>query len=749
MKNTFRILFAVILAMTICVFASALTLDTAECATETNVRTEATLAVASTTIPGVNLFTENEKVYTFSESGASPEAVAKSPDNIQMWWIADPGYDDGRCLATLNNGSAGTGVQFQRFTLNVPVEAGRKYYVAGVTKGKNGSKGNPDFTDYILWVLQDGQDISGAFRYDSAKVGEWQPFEFNFTAKSSSSFLFQNNTHYQNLVYFDNLTVVPYYKVTYIGLDGVTEVATDYVLLDDNGDFLTSYTPDLTKVPGATGFALTAGGESVTSVALNKADIKLYAKAPDVIPGKNLLTGNENVYTFNEAGAGPEAVAKSQSNLSVWWLAGNGYDDGRSLGTTTNGTGEQYQSITLKASVKAGRKYYVAGATKAQSGYNDYILWLLQGGTQLDLFRYSNEKVENGEWELFRLDCTTTSDNNLVLQNKSYGGKTIMFDNLTVVPYYKVTYMGLDGVTVAATDYVLLDDNGDFLTRFTPDLTKVAGATDFALTAGGEIVDSVELGNQDIVLYSIKRDKVYFTDGNTTVPVVLDEDTYTIPTAGELGMVSENFIAWTDGEKTFNVGESYSTADLNTKTLSALYLDTTKYKAPEMMNVTEIKGTGENNGIRFKSSIKPSVKANLDEFGFLATREVLLPYTDDTNTTRDHSALTFLYKATGTNTNLFVKGIAYDADGDIDVINGAATDGSIIYTAVVSGIPLANKEETMVIRPYAKFDINGKEMTVYGDAAAASLYETALEIKNEDGEAYKNNKTYIDSILAE
>ena len=42
--------------------------------------------------------------------------------------------------------------------------------------------------------------------------------------------------------------------------------------------------------------------------------------------------------------------------------------------------------------------------------------------------------------------------------------------------------------------------------------------------------------------------------------------------------------------------------------------------APAMTTGVEIKGTGANNGIRFKSAIMPSVKEKLDEFGFIATR---------------------------------------------------------------------------------------------------------------------------------
>ena len=171
------------------------------------------------------------------------------------------------------------------------------------------------------------------------------------------------------------------------------------------------------------------------------------------------------------------------------------------------------------------------------------------------------------------------------------------------------------------------------------------------------------------------------------------------------------------------------------------------YITPEMISTTEIKGTGDSNGIRFKSTIKPSIKENLDEFGFLATREVLLPVLDADAGTRDYNALTFAHKVRGQNADYFVKGVAYDADGSIDVVNSATNEGDIVYTAVLSGIPIDNKNEKMVVRPYAKYEIGGNAVTIYGSAVSGSLYETAKAVKDAAGEEYTNNKTYIDSIV--
>ena len=201
------------------------------------------------------------------------------------------------------------------------------------------------------------------------------------------------------------------------------------------------------------------------------------------------------------------------------------------------------------------------------------------------------------------------------------------------------------------------------------------------------------------------------------------------------------------------VSETVESIDLtDDTTVYAVWVASETKSAPKTNDEVEIKGTGASNGIRFKAEIKPSVKANLDEFGFLVTREILLPYANAEKTARDYNALTFLHKVKGTNADYFVKGVAYDADGNIDMDNGAAADGSgsSVYAAVVSGIPMANKNETMVVRTYAKFNINGKEMVVYGDTNAASLYDVAAAIaEDKESEAYKNNMTYIESVLAE
>lgn len=204
------------------------------------------------------------------------------------------------------------------------------------------------------------------------------------------------------------------------------------------------------------------------------------------------------------------------------------------------------------------------------------------------------------------------------------------------------------------------------------------------------------------------------------------------------------FKGWaTSADSTETVEAIDLTADT---TLYAVWEDNENYNTAEMLEETEIKGTGSKNGIRFKSVISNAEKANLAEFGFIATREVLLPKVDENY---DYEALTFAHKVRGEDKCYYATGVAYDKDEGIDIINSENEDGSIVYTAVISGIPLASKKETMVVRPYAKYEINGKAVTFYGEAATGSLYGAADSIKKTGGEMYENNKTYIDSILAE
>ena len=53
----------------------------------------------------------------------------------------------------------------------------------------------------------------------------------------------------------------------------------------------------------------------------------------------------------------------------------------------------------------------------------------------------------------------------------------------------------------------------------------------------------------------------------------------------------------------------------------------------------------------------------------------------------------------------------------------------------------------MVVRAYAKFELNGDTYTIYGNANCDSLFSAASRIKAEGGDSYNTNKAYIDTIV--
>ena len=181
-------------------------------------------------------------------------------------------------------------------------------------------------------------------------------------------------------------------------------------------------------------------------------------------------------------------------------------------------------------------------------------------------------------------------------------------------------------------------------------------------------------------------------------------------------------------------------------TVYAVWAEDTNYKTVESENKVEIKDFGTTNGIRFHTFTSNAVKRTVNEIGFLATRESFL------TSASDYTELTFDFRTNGATSSeaaaKYAVGVAYKKD-ETDIIYGEGDNGEIIYTAMAMGVPTSAKNERIVVRPYAKYLFNGREVVIYGNAMSASLYEVAEAVKTENGEAYANNTEYIDSILAE
>ncbi len=114
-------------------------------------------------------------------------------------------------------------------------------------------------------------------------------------------------------LYMDNFSVMPYYKATYVKLDGSTE--SDYFLFDASGKIMTTYTPNAETL-GTSRYSLTVGGAPIaatTPVKLNNADITLYAVDPTV-PG---ISDETSVRTGTNSGIRFSATVDAAANENV------------------------------------------------------------------------------------------------------------------------------------------------------------------------------------------------------------------------------------------------------------------------------------------------------------------------------------------------------------------------------------------------------------------------------------------------
>ncbi len=154
--------------------------------------------------------------------------------------------------------------------------------------------------------------------------------------------------------------------------------------------------------------------------------------------------------------------------------------------------------------------------------------------------------------------------------------------------------------------------------------------------------------------------------------------------------------------------------------------------------------TKEPSGMRFSSSITDSAKCmsgmlDVVEYGYLVTAENSV-----TGLVEGEYDLDFTLVDSGK----AKKGVAYSTNDGIDLVfERDAVNEKTVFTGVMYNIPLTKAGVTTVIatRPYYK---TGDGEIVMGAVYKATLYDTAVAIKNDNGDAYTQNKEYIDSIIA-
>jgi len=250
----------------------------------------------------------------------------------------------------------------------------------------------------------------------------------------------------------------------------------------------------------------------------------MYGRWQKLGPGLNIFTGTTDAADFENGSTNNIGFRFNAANVGIRTVVDNSVELGGTGNTTsvlkTKGIWT-YHHMFLPGVFEGGRKYeikYDAYYSAAPLGkISTFMSWIINTGSTINHTQYGNS-AENkaGKWYSGTQTVTpTNSVDYLEIQTKiskdspsadvtDYTYQNIYFDNMSVIPYYKVTYVDVDGAE--AVEYVLYDAEGNVLTSYTPDGTKFAsGVTSYKLSENGEVysIDTpVTLANEDVVIYA-------------------------------------------------------------------------------------------------------------------------------------------------------------------------------------------------------------------------------------------------------
>ncbi|PWM69779.1 MAG: hypothetical protein DBX61_00955, partial [Clostridiales bacterium] len=663
------------------------------------------------------------------------------------------------------------------------------------------------------WIMINGSDAKDVFTdmvfkgYNSS--GVWKKAFYAGTSDAENKYENVTNLCIEaslnaddptHALYVDNIVIMPFYKVTYMDFDGEV-AATDYILLNEAGEIMTSFIPDTSKVDGATGFSLTNGGERVLTVSLEKEDITLYPVTSEEVvfvsssdaKAKTVDRGSDFVIpTAEELGLG------NAENFIVWLDTNDKKyypGDVIPMAELDSIIGKTLEAYCQDASVPA-MGYAFEGTTyttKPQSmNYTEAIEddgRTVIHAVQYDMWNPGAKHWVNDSRMFMKTDSPFDPKEYSIVQYM------VKMQEAQDVPSKYYSDENYDPATYA--EQPIDKSEAQFaLWYYAPNVNGVGH--NFYNTPsgenkiiGGNITMPVD-GAYHMFEYDMKNtgsnSNCPYIDCETVAGFALDPNTstwsadtyidyirayrsgiftvtYDTNAPDEYSIVDKNvapdtgrgvgtgyllkgerpeidgyiFRGWalTPDAKAADVVDS---VDLKGDlTVYAVWEEALYNTAPDMEDTASIR-SGEDgyNGIRFRSVIDANTKEFMDEYGFIVAREDVL----------GDKELTFQFKDEADGSPLYVTGVAYNKDEGIDIQYSVEPDGDTVFTAVCVGIPEAHFSTEIVARAYAKYsNNNGPSFTVYGSTVTRSIAQVAQDIKKAGGDDYANNKEYIDHIL--
>ncbi|MGI6196919.1 MAG: hypothetical protein ACOYIO_07585, partial [Eubacteriales bacterium] len=595
-------------------------------------------------------------------------------------------------------------------------------------------------------------------------------------------------------IHLDNYRVIPYYQVTYMNFDD-TVAKTEYILMDDSGNFLTTYTPDVSVISGALAYSLTKDGAPVNTVTLANEDIVLYPL--NALSGPIVYTdgvNNKEVtpdYAQDYTVPAPADLGIEVENFICWTSPDGMLFYAGDVVTVANI--ENIKGKTLTA--------YCQDLTKPAMGY------AYEGNNEIGLDKYKYQEViedegrtvnhlrlfrgtyddKNKKWlndarfHLSYADGFDATEYNIVQYNYKITSSINVTDvsvpaeptpeqltgeipnpGVTIYCLYDVnTYYGGAGtMSIGNEDACRLINDKKYHVVELDMSTPTHQSNNIQWTGGkngklyGFAVDmnrAYYSGDTYLDYFRVYRDGVFTVKYDTNAPdgyedmvqAEVDPDTGRGGGTGYMlkgdrpEITGLTFRGWAT-KPNATVEDVVDSINLTgDTTVYAVWSDILVSPKIDTSNINIRSGADNVNGIRFSSSVTLRNKAMLEEYGFIIAREDVL----------GSNELTFMFKKKDANKPLYAYGAAYDKKHGLDFqydVNGS----NIIFTAVCTNIPPEHYATKLVARTYAKYTVNGNAFTVYGDSVVKSIKEVAQSINDAGGTAYEDNKDYIDSILA-
>ena len=663
-------LLAMLSAAAISCSALSLELPEENAASPVDTQTSAIGSLTEETVkPGLNVYTGSEEPYSFEVNAFSDLPSAY----FTQWWgvsvTANP--------ATANNTTAKV----------IKIPDNSQHFDALYADAERPNRIT------LQYLTEVGEGKFQSLRYNDVWPTTWSDNRKWSTFKLDNFILNGSLRIYPaqadvGALYIDNISVVPYYKVTYMDTNGTDELASEYVLPAD-GVLVPSSEQQATAPIGRQqlGWSRQSGAtEPDEGIPLANEDVVLYPVFSAVKPGLNVYTGSEEPYSF-EVNAFSDLPS---AYFSQWWNV-----------SVTDNPATANNASAKAVKIPDNSQHFDALYDDAERPNRITLQYLTEVGEgKFQSLRYNDvwptTWSDNRKWSTFKLDNFVLNGSLRIYPAQADVG-ALYVDNVSVVPYYKVTYMDTNGTDVLASEYVLPDDGvftvSETLTATVPEGMYQLG---WSRQSGADSAEqSMTLAHEDVVLYPVFA--------ACAAPEMLDK--YSIRFGTNKGL---RFAATVD-------------------------LDLRASRATEEYGFLVTRKTllGEN--------ASDTLKVWIDDSGV----EVWEDSTKTVGLTK--------------NEVVFVAGRAWISDGSVDLVydNAGGTklgedsiqNGKAIgITAVLTGITEDRYEEVFVVRPYAK--IFGSYY--YGEAHENSYYAVAQLLRGSasyDG-LTEEQKAEIDNVIA-